>query len=69
MAVMVCTEWSGMWLVAQVGPEERRPFWRTWKIDGDDVRGPESLGNWINFVPSDWHVADPALSRGRPGGD
>jgi hypothetical protein len=59
-ATVVLRDGRGKHLVARVGPEDRRAFWPTWMVRPDgSVAGPESLGNWIRFCPSDYGLAEP----------
>lgn len=57
-AIQVATETDGCYLVAIVGTEDDQLYWPTWCVRCDSVDGPCSLGNWIRFMPSDWHPVD-----------
>lgn len=52
--LLIARDSAGAYLVARVGDESRRAHWPTYLVDEDGTQGPNLLGNWIRFIPSDW---------------
>lgn len=58
---------SGDYVVALVDPDQPLDFWPSWRIDPcEGAYGPNLVGNWFRFIPSDWHdAAEPFPERVR----
>lgn len=65
--VQVICESCGSYVVALVDPAEDVIYWPSWHIDPrEGVYGPNLVGNWFRFIPSDWHdAAEPFPERVR----
>lgn len=66
-SVHVICDSSGSYVVALVDPGQDGNFWPSWRLDPDEgVYGPNLVGNWLRFIPSDWHeAAEPFPDRVR----
>ncbi len=53
------------YIVALIASHEPVDFWPSWRIDTrEGVYGPNLVGNWLRFMPSDWHdAAEPFPER------
>jgi hypothetical protein len=54
MAVAVFRDSLGAHLVARVGDETDRIRWDAYLVDDRGVNGPQALGSWLRFRPSDY---------------